>query len=66
MGSMSKTDGWTRAFMYISDGDDYTMVSYGMNGIPDQPWTQGPIHYFDDDLVIQGGSFVQWPEGVQQ
>ena len=66
MGSMSKTDGWTRAFMYISDGDDYTMVSYGMNGVPDQPWTQGPIHYFDDDLVIQGGSFMQWPEGVQQ
>jgi prepilin-type N-terminal cleavage/methylation domain-containing protein len=66
MGSMSRIDGWQRPFMYISDGDDYTMVSYGMNGVPDQPWTQGPIHYFDDDLVIQGGSFMQWPEGVQQ
>ena len=66
MGSMSRIDGWQRAFMYLSDGDDYTLVSYGMNGVADQPWTQGPIHYFDDDLVIQGGSFVQWPEGVQQ
>jgi prepilin-type N-terminal cleavage/methylation domain-containing protein len=66
MGSMSKTDGWRRSFMYISDGDNYTLVSYGMNGTADQPWTQGPIHYFDDDIIIQGGSFMQWPEGVQQ
>jgi type II secretion system protein G len=66
MGSMSKTDGWRRSFMYISNGDNYTLVSYGMNGIADQPWTQAPIHYFDDDIVIQGGSFMQWPEGVQQ
>ena len=66
MGGYNKTDGWQRSFMYISDGDDYTLVSYGLNGIPDEPWTNGPINYFDDDLVIQGGSFVQWPEGVQQ
>lgn len=66
MGSVSRIDGWQRAFLYQSDGDDYTLVSYGMNGTADQPWTQGPIHYFDDDLVVQGGSFMQWPEGVQQ
>ena len=52
--------------MYTSDGDNYTLVSYGMNGVADQPWAQGPIHFFDDDIVIQGGSFMQWPEGVQQ
>jgi type II secretory pathway pseudopilin PulG len=66
MGSMSRIDGWQRSFMYISDGDNYTLVSYGLNGVADQPWTQAPIHYFDDDIVIQGGSFMQWPEGVQQ
>jgi general secretion pathway protein G len=66
MGSMSKIDGWMRPFQYQSDGDNYTLVSYGMNGAADQPWTQAPIHYFDDDIVIQGGSFMQWPEGVQQ
>ena len=66
MGNMAKTDGWRRAFMYNSDGDNYTLVSYGMNGVADQPWAQGPIHFFDDDIVIQGGSFMQWPEGVQQ
>jgi hypothetical protein len=66
MGTVSGIDGWRRTFLYQSDGDDYTLVSYGMNGIADQPWTQGPIHYFDDDLVVRGGSFMQWPEGVQQ
>ena len=66
MGNMAKFDGWRRSFMYISDGDNYTLVSYGMNGVADQPWAQGPIHFFDDDIVIQGGSFMQWPEGVQQ
>ncbi|MCK5377144.1 MAG: type II secretion system protein GspG [Acidobacteria bacterium] len=66
MGNMARTDGWRRAFMYNSDGDNYTLVSYGMNGVADQPWAQGPIHFFDDDIVIQGGSFMQWPEGVQQ
>ena len=66
MGSVTKIDGWQRAFMYTSNGDNYTLVSYAMNGVPDQPWAQGPIHYFDDDLVIVGGSFMQWPEGVQQ
>jgi len=66
MGSVTKIDGWQRPFMYRSDGDNYTLVSYGMNAVVDQPWTTGPIHYFDDDLVIEGGSFRQWPEGVQQ
>ena len=66
MGSMVNMDGWRRTFMYISDGDNYTLVSYGMNGVADEPWAQGPIHYFDDDIVIQGGAFMQWPEGVQQ
>ena len=67
MGGYNRNDGWQRAFEYRStDGDDYTIVSYGLNGIADQPWTMGPINYFDDDLVIQGGSFMQWPEGVQQ
>jgi general secretion pathway protein G len=66
MGGYNQNDGWLRPFMYRSDGDNYTLVSYGLNGAPDQPWTQGPINYFDDDLVVEGGVFLQWPEGVQQ
>ena len=52
--------------MYLSDGDSYTLASYGMNGSADQPWTLGPTHFFDDDLVVNNGVFVQWPEGIQQ
>jgi len=66
MGDIQGVDGWHRDFFYASDGDNYTLLSYGMNGTADMPWTIGPIHYFDDDLVIEGGSFLQWPEGVQQ
>jgi type II secretory pathway pseudopilin PulG len=66
MGGYNELDGWNRPFLYASDGDNYTMASYGLNGAFDQPWTIGPIHYFDDDLVVEGGSFLQWPEGVQQ
>jgi len=66
MGSFNRDDGWRRPFMYQSDGDNYTLVSYGMNGIPDLPWAPGKIHYFDEDIVIEGGAFVQIPEGVQQ
>ena len=66
MGGYNENDGWLRPFMYSSNGDTYTLVSYGLNGAPDQPWTQGPINYFDDDLVVEGGIFLQWPEGVQQ
>ena len=66
MGGYNELDGWQRSFMYKSDGNNYTLVSYGMNGVADQPWTLGPIHYFDDDLVINNGVFIQWPEGVQQ
>jgi type II secretory pathway pseudopilin PulG len=66
MGGYNELDGWQRSFMYTSDGDNYTLCSYALNGVADLPWTLGPIHYFDDDLVINNGVFIQWPEGVQQ
>ncbi len=66
MGGYNELDGWNTSFMYVSDGKNYTLVSYGLNAVADQPWTMGPIHLFDDDLVVNNGVFVQWPEGVQQ
>jgi general secretion pathway protein G len=66
MGGYNANDGWQRPFQYKSDGDTYTLASFGLNGQFDQPWTMGPISYFDDDLVVEGGTFTQWPEGVQQ
>jgi len=66
MGNVKGTDGWQRDLYYASGGDNYTLLSYGLNGVADTPWTIGPIHYFDDDIVIEGGAFIQWPEGLQQ
>lgn len=66
MGRYNETDGWRRSFMYLSDGNNYTIASYGLNGAADQPWTLGPTHFFDDDLVVNNGVFFQWPAGVQQ
>jgi general secretion pathway protein G len=66
MSGYNEMDGWRRSFMYLSDGKNYTLASYGMNGTADLPWTSGPIHFFDEDLVVNNGVFIQWPAGVQQ
>lgn len=66
MSGYNDSDGWRRSFMYLSDGNAYTLVSYGMNGSADLPWTMGPIHAFDEDVVVNNGVFIQWPAGVQQ
>ena len=66
MSGYNDSDGWRRPFMYLSDGNAYTLVSYGMNGSADLPWTMGPIHLFDEDVVVNNGVFIQWPAGSQQ
>lgn len=66
MGNFNELDGWQRLYMYRSDGDNYTLASYGMNGVADTPWVEGPISFFDEDIVIEGGAFIQYPEGIQQ
>jgi general secretion pathway protein G len=66
MGGYNEEDGWRKPYMYRSDGADYTLVSYGWNGVADQPWTAGPTHRFDDDMVVHNGVFFQWPDGAQQ
>ncbi|MBW1842337.1 MAG: prepilin-type N-terminal cleavage/methylation domain-containing protein [Deltaproteobacteria bacterium] len=66
MGGYNELDGWKRSFMYISDGNNYTLASYGMNGAADLPWTLGATHFFDEDIVVNNGVIVQWPAGVQQ
>ena len=64
-GNLNELDGWKKQYMYISDGNDYTLVSYGMNGVADLPWTGGRTDTFEDDIVVQGGALIQWPEGLQ-
>jgi general secretion pathway protein G len=65
-GNLNELDGWKKQYMYLSDGDEYTLVSYGMNGVADLPWTQGRTGTFESDIVIQSGALVQWPEGLQR
>ena len=59
-------DGWSRPLRYASDGVVYTLVSYGGDGLPSPPYTGGRTHGFADDIVLVGGRFFQWPEGVQE
>jgi general secretion pathway protein G len=65
-GNLNELDGWKKQYMYTSDGDDYTLVSYGMNGVADLPWTGGRTDSFEADIVVQGGALIQWPEGLQK
>lgn len=65
IGEVPTYDGWQKTFQYRSDGDNYTLASYGANLLADQPWEIGVTAYFDDDIVILDGSFLQIPEGVQ-
>lgn len=66
MGSFQATDGWMRSFMYVSDGHEYTILSYGMDGVASLPYTRGSTNLFNADIVITNGMFLQWPEGVQE
>jgi hypothetical protein len=36
-----------------------------LDGVASLPYTVGPIHRLEDDIVMSNGVFVQWPEGVQ-
>jgi type II secretory pathway pseudopilin PulG len=65
MGDFRATDGWRRSFWYLSNGHFYTLISYGLDGNSDLPYTSGPTHRFEDDIVMSEGMFIQWPEGVQ-
>ena len=66
MANFNAHDGWMRDFMYISDGDEYTMLSYGLDGAASLPYSRGPTGFFAEDIVLNNGMFLQWPEGVQQ
>jgi general secretion pathway protein G len=59
-------DGWGYDFRYVSDGDgtEYTLKSYGKDGTMSGPVT-GPTTNFNDDIVFSLGSFLTYPEGIQ-
>ncbi len=65
IGNVPTLDGWGKIFQYKSDGDTYTLASLGGNFLADTPWESGFTSYFDEDIVILDGFFLQIPEGVQ-
>ena len=58
-------DGWMHAYFYSAEGFDYTIRSYGRDGAADAAIIEGPTTYFDADIILFNGVFVQWPEGMQ-
>lgn len=67
MSNYNAVDGWMRPFLYTStDGDHYTLISYALDGESSAPYTYGATEYFDEDIVVNDGMFLQWPEGVQE
>ena len=65
IGNMGVQDGWSRPVFYFGDGEQYTIASYGSDGLPNLPWLPVPTSRFQDDIVISNAVFIQYPEGVQ-
>ena len=65
----STVDGWGRPFGYYSSGDDYALLSYGRDGLPDLHASALPSGYtcqldLDADIVILNGEWAQFPAGL--
>jgi len=66
-------DGWGNVYFYTADqtfgaataAQAYCITSGGRNGAT-EPAFSGPTTSFDCDIIYSNGSFVQYPEGVQQ
>jgi general secretion pathway protein G len=59
-------DGWNQPFLYVANGDNYTVSSMGSDGYEDPSVPGGATTTFQADIVFSDGVFVQWPEGVQR
>ena len=66
-------DGWGNAWAFLSDQDwgsataaqQYVIISYGKDGAA-SAYPGGATTNFDCDIVYGNGTFLQYPEGVQQ
>jgi type II secretion system protein G len=67
-------DGWGNTYGYFTDqafagttaAQAYCIISGGRDGAFAASEPGGPTTSFDCDIVYSNGSFVQYPEGVQQ
>ena len=68
-------DGWGNGWLFFADqtwgsstaaAQAYGIVSKGKDGVKDSSYVCGPTTNFDCDIVYSNGTFMQYPEGVQQ
>ena len=72
--SFPPKDGWGDDWVFGADQDwgtataaqVYAIMSTGKDGKAETTWNGGPTTNFDCDIVYTNGTFVQYPEGVQQ
>lgn len=60
------SDGWNRMMWYSANGDYYTVMSFGRDGVEDASHPLGPTGNFAADILFSAGVFIQWPAGIQR
>jgi len=62
-----ETDAWRNPLAYTTNatGSSYLITSYGQDGQPDPSYQGQGTRRFDCDIMYSNGSFIQYPEGVQ-
>jgi len=66
---LPQVDGWSNNYQWIgdaTDGADYTIWSKGRRFTAALGTYRGATTNFDNAIAFSNGSFVIWPEGVQQ
>ncbi len=67
-------DGWgtnwglaaDQAFATATPAQIYVIISYGKDGASQGTYAGGATTNFDCDIIYSNGTFIQYPEGVQQ
>ena len=68
--SLPCRDGWNNPLLYSCPGDQsrYRIVSNGKDGMQDRPYDdvveQRQTTNFNDDIIFDTGSYIQWPAGA--
>lgn len=74
MKTLPQRDGWNNAWAFYASqamgastaAQEYAIASGGRDGSIATSYTGGATTRFDCDIVYVNGSFVQYPDGVQQ
>jgi type II secretory pathway pseudopilin PulG len=59
-------DAWTNNLRYVTDGTNYWIVSAGKDGRFEEDdvsrYTKGATTNFDNDIVLENGEMLRWPQ----